>query len=130
MDYFSQGFGFSALIFDQIDTRFVNPEDIKPSLKDGQQYYFSPDDPVQMALLDKVPQLFKLLSYIYTVLYLIGIYLIRNPEGFHYENESSYSESLVLKSYQLETALRSTVFATTRACPPSLLIRRLGLSYV
>ena len=63
------GYGLGALIFDQLQTFFINPQNLKAT--DG--YFTDPD------LLDRVPFVFLLLGGIYAVMQFIGAMLIVNP---------------------------------------------------
>ena len=64
------GLGLGALIFDPVQTAFINPDNL-PGDADG---YFKDDD-----LLDRVPLIFPILGGIYAVMQLIGSLLIVNP---------------------------------------------------
>ena len=64
------GLGLGALIFDPIQTAFINPDNL-PGDENG---YFNDDD-----LLDRVPLIFPILGVIYAVMQLIGSLLIVNP---------------------------------------------------
>ena len=66
------GFGLSALVFDPIQTTFINPHN-RRSDKDG---YFSHDE-----ILDRVPTVFLLLGGIYVVLQVVGCLMIVDPPG-------------------------------------------------
>ena len=63
------GYGLGALIFDQVQSHYINPHNLKPT--DG---YFTDDD-----LLDRVPFVFLILGGSYTVMQFIGSMLITNP---------------------------------------------------
>ncbi|CAG2161080.1 unnamed protein product [Oppiella nova] len=62
---------FSSFIFTQIQTFYLNPNNVKPN-SDG---YFD-----ETEMLSKVPKLFNLLSGIYAVMGLIGVCLIFDSE--------------------------------------------------
>uniref|UniRef100_A0A0B7A8L4 Major facilitator superfamily (MFS) profile domain-containing protein n=1 Tax=Arion vulgaris TaxID=1028688 RepID=A0A0B7A8L4_9EUPU len=68
------GFGGGAFIFDQVQTAFINPNNLKPDLEVDGDKYFSQDD-----VLDQVPWMFLLLGGCYTVMQLIGSLLLCNP---------------------------------------------------
>ena len=63
------GFGLGALIFDQVQSHYINPQNLKPN--DG---YFTDHD-----LLDRVPFVFLILGGSYAVMQFIGSMLIVNP---------------------------------------------------
>ena len=63
------GFGLGALIFNQVQTYYINPQNLKPT--DG---YFTDHD-----LLDRVPFVFLILGGTYAVMQFIGSMLIVNP---------------------------------------------------
>ena len=63
------GFGLGGLIFDQVQSYYINPHNLKPT--DG---YFTDHD-----LLDRVPSVFLILGGTYAVMQFIGSMLIANP---------------------------------------------------
>ena len=63
------GYGLGALIFNQVQTYYINPQNLKTT--DG---YFTDSD-----LLDRVPFVFLVLGGIYAVMQFIGSVLIANP---------------------------------------------------
>ena len=65
----ASGFGFGALVFDQLQTQYINPHNVKPT--DG---YFTHKD-----LLDCVPIIFLILGTTYATLQLVGALLLSNP---------------------------------------------------
>ena len=64
------GFGLGALVFDPIQTVYINPHN-RESDGDG---YFTHDD-----VVDRVPTVFLILGGIYVVLQVVGCLLIANP---------------------------------------------------
>ncbi|BFZ00817.1 hypothetical protein BsWGS_03856 [Bradybaena similaris] len=68
------GFGGGAFIFNQIQTAFINPDNLKPDLEFNGDKYFSQD-----VVLDKVPWVFILLGSCYAVMQFIGSLLLCNP---------------------------------------------------
>ena len=64
------GFGLGALVFDQVQSYYINPRNLKPN-DDG---YFTDRE-----LLDRVPFLFLLMGGTYAVMQLVGSLLIVNP---------------------------------------------------
>ena len=70
------GFGLGALIFDAVQTGYVNPRnlDTSPDPKHPDEKYFT--DP---ELLDRVPMLFLILGGTYAVTQLIGSLLVTDP---------------------------------------------------
>ena len=65
----ASGIGFGALIFDQLQTQYINPHNVKPT--DG---YFTHED-----LLDRVPIIFLILGTTYAILQVLGALLLSNP---------------------------------------------------
>ena len=63
------GFGLGALIFDQVQSHYINPHNLKPT----NGYFTDPD------LLDRVPFVFLILGGSYAVMQFIGSILIVNP---------------------------------------------------
>jgi MFS family permease len=72
------GFGLGALIFNFVQTFYVNPGDISAQdHENGEDYFTDPD------LIHRVPRLFLILGGSYAVMQLIGSLLLTNPpEGF------------------------------------------------
>ena len=68
MGIVSSGYGLSALVFDPIQTAYINPD----NLEIGGVYWENDE------VLDRVPTLFLLLGAIYLVMQLVGLALI-NP---------------------------------------------------
>ncbi|BFZ00819.1 hypothetical protein BsWGS_03857 [Bradybaena similaris] len=68
------GFGGGAFIFDQVQTAFINPDNLKPDLVVSGDRYFSQD-----VVLDQVPWMFILLGGCYAFMQLIGSLLLCNP---------------------------------------------------
>ncbi|XP_071084849.1 apicoplast pyruvate carrier 1-like [Haliotis cracherodii] len=68
------GYGGSGFILNQIVTGFINPENLSPDQEVGDNEYFT-----QAILLDKVPYTYLLLGGMYTVVFAIGILLMREP---------------------------------------------------
>ena len=64
------GFGLGALIFDPIQTVFINPDNLS---SDGNGYFLDDD------LLDRVPEIFLILGGIYAVLQIVGSLMIVDP---------------------------------------------------
>ncbi|XP_023228151.1 uncharacterized protein LOC111628560 [Centruroides sculpturatus] len=83
------GFGLGALIFNQVQTTYLNPKNLVPD-KNG---YFEDDE-----ILDRVPTVFLLLGGIYFILQIIGVILLFSPQ---LEWNESYSN--LLKSGNQET---------------------------
>ena len=70
------GFGLGALIFDAVQTGFVNPRNVvaDPDPYDSEEKYFT--DP---ELLSRVPTLFLILGGTYAVMQLVGSLLVTDP---------------------------------------------------
>ena len=64
------GFGLGALVFDQVQSLYINPHNVEPD-EDG---YFRDKD-----LLDRVPFVFLILGGTYAVMQLVGSLFIVNP---------------------------------------------------
>ncbi|XP_060560281.1 uncharacterized protein LOC132720223 [Ruditapes philippinarum] len=69
------GTGGGSLIFNQVITGYINPDNLSPDLitADGGRYFTQPE------LLDRVPTCFLILSASYFALQLIGIACISDP---------------------------------------------------
>eukprot|EP00096_Caligus_rogercresseyi_P010593 TRINITY_DN3921_c0_g1_i1.p1 TRINITY_DN3921_c0_g1~~TRINITY_DN3921_c0_g1_i1.p1 ORF type:complete len:515 (-),score=134.49 TRINITY_DN3921_c0_g1_i1:75-1619(-) len=68
------GFGGGAFVFNQIQTRFINPENFKPEFYGPNKGYFT-----EPALLERLPDLLLLLSGIYLGMGLFGSLLVTQP---------------------------------------------------
>ena len=68
------GFGLSALIFNQIQSSLVNPDNLKPEVEYRGKRYFGPGP-----VTDAVPGMLVKLGLIYGVLCVCGIALIQDP---------------------------------------------------
>ena len=73
------GFGLGALVFDQVQSYYINPGNLKPD-KDG---FFTDKD-----LLDRVPFVFLVLGGIYAVMQFVGSLFIVNPPHNYSEFQS------------------------------------------
>jgi len=69
------GFGGGALIFNQIASAILNPHNEKPDLSLPSGLYFRSDSSVA----HRVPFCFTILGIIYTMLFVTGVLLTRNP---------------------------------------------------
>ncbi|KAK7467820.1 hypothetical protein BaRGS_00036964, partial [Batillaria attramentaria] len=69
------GFGVGSMIFNQIITVFVNPNNLAPNVQgeDGERYFGQED------ILDRVPTLFLLLGGTYAVVQFTAFFLISDP---------------------------------------------------
>lgn len=68
------GFGLGALIFNTVQTAFVNPHNLGTVKNaNGMEYFTDPE------LLDRIPVLFLVLGGTYAVLQLVGSLLLTNP---------------------------------------------------
>ncbi|XP_060593781.1 uncharacterized protein LOC132748235 [Ruditapes philippinarum] len=66
------GFGGGALIFNQVVTAYINPDNLSPDLEtaDGEKYFTNKE------VLDRIPKVFVLLAGIYVIAQFLGIILI------------------------------------------------------
>ena len=69
------GFGLSALIFNTVQTGFINPTNIEPKIVDEttNKYFTDPK------LLDRVPYVFLILGGAFAVLQFVGAIFLANP---------------------------------------------------
>lgn len=83
------GFGLGALIFDAVQTGFVNPKNVvaDPDPYDSEEKYFTDAE-----LLDRVPTLFLILGGTYAVMQLVGSLLVTDPPA-NYLTDSSNSNT-------------------------------------
>ncbi|CAH1782091.1 unnamed protein product [Owenia fusiformis] len=84
------GFGAGAFIFDQVQTAFINPGNLKPNItmySNNEKYFGQP------VVLDNIPPVFLLLGAIYAVMQLLGILLIAEPPKIQDENQKLLSSS-------------------------------------
>lgn len=71
----SAGYGLSPLIFDVLETAYINPRDVTTVMADGDKANYFTDS----NLLDRIPYAFLLLAGIYTIMQFIGCLFIDNP---------------------------------------------------
>jgi MFS family permease len=84
------GFGGGAAIFDQVQTLFVNPHNIKPEIFGGNtEKLFHPHD------VDRVPYMFLLLACIYAVMQLVAAMMMSNPPTNPYQRFDDRITSLM-----------------------------------
>ena len=80
------GFGLGALVFNPVQTLYINPHNI-PSDPDPfgniEKYFTDPD------LIERVPNLFLILGVTFAVMQLIGSLLITNPPGYLTETSTN-----------------------------------------
>jgi hypothetical protein len=70
----TSGFSFGSLVFNFVQTGFVNPDDLLPETdKNGEEYFTDTD------LIRRVPYLFLLLGGSYAAMILIGSLLLTDP---------------------------------------------------
>lgn len=74
------GFGLGALVFDQVQSYYINPDNLKP---DSNGYFTDKD------LLDRVPFLFLILGGTYAVMQFVGSMFIVNPPHITESSQSS-----------------------------------------
>lgn len=75
------GFGGGALVFNEVITWYVNPNNLAPDETDNGEKYFT-----EQEILDHVPTLFILLAVIYLTMQVIGILAISEPPDHHPKN--------------------------------------------
>ncbi|XP_077981870.1 apicoplast pyruvate carrier 1-like isoform X2 [Glandiceps talaboti] len=68
------GFGGGAFIFNQVQTAFINPDNLSPLESPSGEKYFN-----QKELLDRVPYCFLLMGGCYAALQIVGCLLLVNP---------------------------------------------------
>ena len=84
------GFGLSALIFNTVQTGYINPRNVSPDFPDpdnGDIKYFS-----QPEVLERVPSVFLVLSSCYVSMQLIGCLFIVNPHPSYMQNTNLDSD--------------------------------------
>ncbi|KAL4235241.1 hypothetical protein ACF0H5_006879 [Mactra antiquata] len=96
------GSGAGSLMFNQLITVYVNPENLSPDYTDddGERYFTQAD------VLDKVPICFVILGGVYFVLQMIGLSLITEPSSKpenENKKETSRTETSDCTGVQLET---------------------------
>ena len=75
------GFGLSGLVFNAVQTEYINPDNLPPDFSDPDNpeiKYFS-----QSVLLKRVPNIFLILSACYVSMQIIGCVFIVNPPPNH-----------------------------------------------
>ncbi|KAK0059761.1 oxalate:formate antiporter-like isoform X1, partial [Biomphalaria pfeifferi] len=107
------GFGGGAFIFNQVQTAFINPDNLQADKEVNGEKYF-----VEASILDQVPYVFLLLGGCYAGMQLIGSLLLCNPPASeeeeklldnekksHVSDDESDAESAVIYSREKETKL-------------------------
>ncbi|XP_072035069.1 apicoplast pyruvate carrier 1-like isoform X2 [Amphiura filiformis] len=77
------GFGGGSFIFNQVQTAYINPNNVAPNItlpKHPDEKYF--DDP---EVLDNAPNSFLILGAIYAVMQLIGVLLLFEPQEHRHD---------------------------------------------
>ena len=84
------GFGLGALIFDAVQTGFVNPKNVvaNSDSNDSEEKYFTDAE-----LLSRVPTLFLILGGTYAVMQLVGSLLVTDPPDNYLAADSSNSNT-------------------------------------
>ena len=84
------GFGLGALIFDAVQTGFVNPRNVVANSEsnDNEEKYFTDAE-----LLSRVPTLFLILGGTYAVMQLVGSLLVTDPPDDYLTADSSNSNT-------------------------------------
>lgn len=116
------GFGLSALVFNSVQTEYINPHNSAPDLQDQDNpdvKYFS-----QSEILDRVPYVFLILSACYVTMQVIGCIMIVNPASNtkdidlsiskrHEDGSFEISKSVLYKSINSNTCNSSLVDSTS-----------------
>jgi MFS family permease len=84
------GFGASALVFNLVQSKLVNPDNLKPEIEYKNHRYFGPGP-----VTDAVPGLFVKLAGIYAALALVGVLLLRDPAYKKIDDGSSARAGLL-----------------------------------
>ncbi len=82
------GFGLGALIFNAVQTVYVNPDNLEAQKAENGEEYF-----VDLELLHRVPFLFLILGGTYAVMQLVGSLLITNPPEDYISTNTSEEET-------------------------------------
>eukprot|EP00038_Savillea_parva_P014305 m.10633 g.10633 ORF g.10633 m.10633 type:complete len:548 (+) comp2766_c0_seq1:43-1686(+) len=89
------GFGCGAFVFDQVQTKFINPDGDKPACQGPNKGYFTDN-----ALLDRVPDVFLLLAGVYITMQVVGCSVIRNPVGFKHAPPRNKDTTVTKRHYE------------------------------
>ncbi|XP_053394402.1 uncharacterized protein LOC123524833 isoform X3 [Mercenaria mercenaria] len=97
------GTGGGSLIFNQVITGYINPDNLSPDLttEDGGRYFTQPE------LLGRVPTCFLVLGATYFGLQLIGIACLSDPPPNNQQVNSDFGEISKSKSDKLPVELKS-----------------------
>ncbi|PAA48912.1 hypothetical protein BOX15_Mlig000477g4, partial [Macrostomum lignano] len=75
------GFGGGSLVFDQFQTLYINPDNVRANVTaGGNERYFD-----QPAIIDRVPSCFVFLGLIYALMQAVGVALLRRPTAAELE---------------------------------------------
>ncbi|XP_059171581.1 uncharacterized protein LOC131952774 [Physella acuta] len=67
-------FGGGSIIFNQVITLYINPENDEPNLSLGQSHYFNQD-----YIIERVPYVFLVIGGLSSAFHVISLLLLRNP---------------------------------------------------
>lgn len=87
------GFGFGSLIFNFVQTGYINPKNVKPVLDPTgttEEYFF----PVEIA--SRTPRVFFILAACYLVMQVIGLLMISEPNEVEKREIEEESARLLL----------------------------------
>ena len=111
------GYGLGALIFDAVQTGYVNPKNIvaDPDPYDVDEKYFTDAE-----LLRRVPTLFLILSGTYAVIQLIGSLLITDPPpGYLIEPNGNSAATEGTQLQEVEDPQPCVLYMDAEQFPPS-----------
>lgn len=92
------GYGAGGIIFNQVQTQFINPNNYSPDKEYSGEKYFSKE---HMDLLIRVPQSFLLSAGIYLTFQIVGIILLFENKSIDQSNDSSVNESSSKESFTM-----------------------------
>ncbi|KAI3384224.1 hypothetical protein SNEBB_007133 [Seison nebaliae] len=107
------GFGLGAMVFNPLQSIYLNPNNLSPNVSFSQEFpdelYFD-----QKEILDRVPSLFIILSVCYTLLFVIGNFIIcRKPHALLLENERKPTRMNYLNCFiQVKNLIKNPNFIT------------------
>ncbi len=106
------GFGLSALIFNTVQTGYINPENVSPDrpdpFDDNIKYFSQPE------VLERVPHVFLILACCYICMQLIGCIFIVNPyPSGNADSDLTHNSNNVDKTNNFDISKQATKLADT-----------------
>ncbi|XP_060077328.1 uncharacterized protein LOC132556890 [Ylistrum balloti] len=97
------GFGGGAFVFDQVQTAYLNPDNLVANKEVNNDKYFDQD-----SILDKVPSMFLVLGGCYAAMQVIGVICLKDPPADMSEQINRNEEETQLVASTTSVDVRDT----------------------